>query len=218
MARLSLKQVAYNTIRDNLLNCTYEPGQFLNEDILCEELNMSRTPIRDALGRLEQEHLITIYPKKGIYVSQLSLNEINDVFEGRFLLEPYIIRTYCQHLRKDILDELRQLLKEEIQYIDADTSDTFRIDDQFHSILTNQCTNDYLLQLDQNLNSQNSRMRCLSGRYSSNRLQHTVDEHTKILYELSMNHIEAAAKAMEEHLLASKESALEVFMKTHPIL
>lgn len=218
MGRLSLKQVAYNTIRENLLNCKYEPGQFLNEDILCEELNMSRTPIRDALGRLEQEHLITIYPKRGIYVSQLTLNEITDVYEGRYLLEPYIIRTYCQHLNKNVLDEMRQLLKDEIKYMENQNTDIYAIDNHFHSIFIRQCTNDYLLQLNENLSSQNMRIRILSGRASNERLQVTFDEHAKIFYELSMNHVEAAAQAMEEHLLSSKENSLEAFMKSNSFL
>lgn len=218
MARLSLKQVAYNTIRENLLNCKYEPGQFLNEDILCEELNMSRTPIRDALGRLEQEHLITIYPKKGIYVSQLSLTEISDVYEGRFLLEPYIIRTYCNHLNKNAMDELKQLLKNEVKSIESNDLNIYEIDSRFHAIFISQCTNNYLLQLNENLSSQNMRIRILAGRASNERLHITFDEHAKIFYELSMNHIEAAAQAMEEHLRSSKESSLEAFMKSHSFL
>ncbi len=218
MAKLSLKQVAYNTIRENLLNCKYEPGQFLNEDTLCEELNMSRTPIRDALGRLEQERLITIYPKKGMCVSPISLNDVNDVFEARCILEPYIIRTYCQHLDRNIMNKLQQLLKDEINCIDTNISEFFAIDDQFHSVFIHQSTNDYFIQLNRNLNSQNMRMRILSGRFSSTRLQMTFKEHEKIFYELSMGHTEAAAQAMEEHLLAAKESVLEAFMESYSLL
>ena len=69
MPKLSLKQMAYNSIKEKILNCQYMPNSFLNEDLLCEEFGVSRTPIRDALSRLEQEHLITIMPKKGFFVA-----------------------------------------------------------------------------------------------------------------------------------------------------
>ena len=65
MSKVSLKQQAYTTIKNKILTCEYLPNSFLNEDLLCEELQVSRTPVRDALGRLEQENLIKIMPKKG---------------------------------------------------------------------------------------------------------------------------------------------------------
>ena len=83
------------------------PNSFLNEDLLCEEFGVSRTPIRDALSRLEQEYLITIVPKKGFFVAPLSANEINMVFEGRLLIEPYVLLNYCKDFPADKLERLR---------------------------------------------------------------------------------------------------------------
>ena len=69
-AKLSLKLQAYQYLKTKILNCEYRPNEFLNEQKLCAEMgNISRTPMRDALGRLEQEGLITILPKKGLMVS-----------------------------------------------------------------------------------------------------------------------------------------------------
>ena len=66
----SLKLQAYQYLKTKILNCEYRPNEFLNEQKLCAEMgNISRTPMRDALGRLEQEGLITILPKKGLMVS-----------------------------------------------------------------------------------------------------------------------------------------------------
>ena len=64
-AKLSLKLQAYQYLKTKILNCEYRPNEFLNEQKLCAEMgNISRTPMRDALGRLEQEGLITILPKR----------------------------------------------------------------------------------------------------------------------------------------------------------
>lgn len=218
MTRTSLKQVAYDTIKSKIIHCELGPGSFLNEETLCQDLEMSRTPVRDALGRLEQEHLITIYPKKGFCVIPFTADDILNVYEGRILLEPYIIRTYCQHLDRSILDEMRVLLKEEMKSSTMHTNNIYDLDYRFHSLIVQQCKNDYLIQLYNNLNVQNDRIRVLAGRSSDERLQITFDEHAKVFYELSIHHVEEAALAMEEHLNASKENSLEAFMKTNSFL
>lgn len=79
MAARNLKQQAYNVIKEKIINCEFAPGAVYNEEYLCEEVNTSRTPVRDALGRLEQEGLIKIMPKRGIVVSPLTLKDVRMV-------------------------------------------------------------------------------------------------------------------------------------------
>ena len=76
MTKTNLKTLAYTAIRHKIITCEYAPGTFLNEERLTEELRLSRTPVRDALSRLEQEGLIEIRPKRGIMVTPLSVNDI----------------------------------------------------------------------------------------------------------------------------------------------
>ena len=83
MPKTSLKTLAYNTIKEKIITCEYAPGSLLNEESLTDMLKISRTPIRDALGRLEQEGLIEILPKKGIMVTNLSMPDINMIVEIR---------------------------------------------------------------------------------------------------------------------------------------
>ena len=103
MSKMNLKTQAYNTIRQKIVTCEYAPGTFLNEELLTTELGLSRTPVRDALSRLEQEGLIEIKPKKGIIVMPLSINTINMIFEVRQLYEPYILLNYGNALSEDNL-------------------------------------------------------------------------------------------------------------------
>ena len=91
MAKPSLKQQSYELIKSNIVNCVYPPGAIITEDILCQELAVSRTPIREALSLLEKERLVTILPKRGIEVTYISLNELNMIYETRLLIEPYAI-------------------------------------------------------------------------------------------------------------------------------
>ena len=97
----SLKLQAYQYLKAKIMNCEYAPNQFLNEQKLCAEMgNISRTPMRDALGRLEQEGLITILPKKGLMVSAITAEDVRSMFEVRLLVEPYALRVYGCMVRR----------------------------------------------------------------------------------------------------------------------
>lgn len=217
MSKVSLKQQAYTTIKNKILTCEYMPNSFLNEDLLCEELQVSRTPVRDALGRLEQENLIKIVPKKGFFVTPLSIGEINMAFEARLLIEPYIISNYCNHLTSEVLDKLYANIRRSREYISSNNhNEVFKLDDEFHNEIIKQCNNHYLLQTLNTVHNQNSRLRIISGRYGDNRLNETIDEHAKILDCLAKRDVAGAAKAMEHHLLTAKSSAFDAFIGNRP--
>ena len=110
-AKLSLKLQAYQYLKTKILNCEYRPNEFLNEQKLCAEMgNISRTPMRDALGRLEQEGLITILPKKGLMVSGITEEDVHSMFEMRLLVEPYALRTYGNAIPREQLEVYAELM------------------------------------------------------------------------------------------------------------
>ena len=111
MPKINLKTLAYNTIRNKIVTCQYAPGTFLNEEQLTTELSLSRTPVRDALGRLEQEGLLEIRPKCGILVRPLTLNDIDMTFEVRMLYEPYILTHYGVNLSVSKLKEFYEIFQ-----------------------------------------------------------------------------------------------------------
>lgn len=219
MSKVSLKHTAYLSIKNKILTCEYMPNSFLNEDLLCDELQVSRTPIRDALSRLEQENLIRIVPKKGFFVAPLSIGEINMSFEARHLIEPYIILNYCGHLDSKILEEMYSNIQKSRQSIsNNDQNKIFQLDDEFHRHILSQCNNHYILQTYNNVHNQNCRLRIISGRFDETRLNATINEHAKILDNLAKRDLSGAAKAMEEHLLNSKDSSFQAFMGNSSLL
>lgn len=207
--KTTLKQQAYTTIRSKILRCEYEPNAFLNEDFLCQELNMSRTPVRDALSRLEQENLVKIMPKKGFLVAPLSLNEINIIYETRILLEPYIIRTYGHKISKELQERMELIMKTMEESID-DMERIYDLDDEFHRLIVHLCSNKYLISCYDSINAQNLRLRVLSGHQNRARLIATQEEHMDILRQIVKKDYDKAADAIEKHLSASKEAAYRV--------
>lgn len=213
MANKNLKQKAYETIKNKIVNCVYQPGEFINEDMLCEELQMSRTPVRDALGRLEQENLIQIKSKVGVIVEPISFSNINMIYETRLLLEPYIVENYCGDLSEHVLETLAMTLEQEAESFRGGTGETFAYDDKFHQLLIGQSKNKYIIQTLHNVQSENSRLRILIGKASDERIRETLEEH-KIIYEaLAKVDAKTAAGAIRSHIKKSKEAAINGMIK-----
>lgn len=79
----NLRSVAYSSIKENIINCTYAPGAFLDTAFIVQELGMSRTPVREAITKLEQEGLVQIVSQKGVLIQNVTLKNIRDVYTTR---------------------------------------------------------------------------------------------------------------------------------------
>ena len=136
---LPLKQVAYETLKRKIITCEILPGSLLTEDMLCEELNASRTPVRDAVSRLEQENLVSIMPKKGIRVNRVSMNNIRELFEVRCLLEPAAVLKYGNRITDEVYARYtRQFLRKNLS-----SDELYRVDDEFHQMFITASDNRY---------------------------------------------------------------------------
>lgn len=203
----SLKQEVYDTIKSKIINCEYMPNSFLNESVLMEVTNTSRTPIREALSKLEQENFVTIIPKKGIMVNDLSLNDISMIFQVRELIEPFIILTNGFTLDRMELGSIRDMVNGDITK--QNIKKTYDIDNRLHRFFIYSSSNKYFHQIMSHIYDQNSRMRILSAERIDRRLKETQEEHLSIIDYLFADKYEEAANAMKIHLANSKKAAIE---------
>ena len=212
MAKLNLKTLAYNSIRHKIITCEYAPGMFLNEEMLTSALALSRTPVRDALSRLEQEGLVTIHPKRGITVTPLNFSDINMIFELRSLYEPYILQNYGKLLPPDKLNNYYSIFmnppKDNRQHIDGLSS--FQLDAEFHAMIVNVCPNRYLQQSYRSTQTQNERFRHMTGIKYDQRLAETFQEHLNIVRCCLEQNWSAAAEQMRLHIEASRKSTFSL--------
>lgn len=208
MKKETLKQHAYNIIKDKIINCEYAPSALLNEEMLKEDVQASRTPIRDALGRLEQEGLVTILPKKGIMVAPLTIREINMVHEARTLIEPFSILHYGNKISDEIYQNYFRIFQRDTTNV-SDLNEYYETDKQFHQMFIDATGNDYLISTYERIAQQNTRLRIYSGRKSRNRLLASQQEHLKIVEYCLKQDWTLASKTMEEHLYHSKEASFE---------
>lgn len=214
MPKTSLKTLAYTIIRQKIVTCEYAPGTFLNEEILTEALGLSRTPIRDALGRLEQEGLVEIRPKQGILITPLSVNDINMIFEVRNIYEPYILKNYGDFLSPEQLNEFYQIfLHTDSKNKCFQNNDYFyELDSNFHSMIVNACPNLYIRNNYVWIQTQTERFRFMTGNVSNNRLEETFKEHLDIIRPCLAKDWDNAAQKLIYHLGESKKATFRLVL------
>lgn len=184
--------------------------------MLMQEIDASRTPVREALNRLEQEGLLKIIPKKGIIVSSLSLQEVNMTFEARLLLEPYIIENYMEFIDRKKLEKIRALIEEQLS-AEAPDKKTFDIlcetDDVFHRTLVAGCRNHYLNDCLAHIYDQNMRIRRLAGNNIWKRHVGAAQEHIEIIDYVLRGQKEEAKLSAKVHLIHSREAAVKSLLE-----
>lgn len=207
----SMQNQAYQFIRQKIASCEYLPKQMLSESQLQEELGFSRTPVREAIGRLAQEGLLQVFPKRGIMVCGISIQDIHQIFEVRSLLEPYALRTYHADLDLSAVQHFSDLFHSYSS--DGPRVDFYTLDDQFHALLLSCVKNDYLVELYDRIRTQSIRLRIMSGEFIQSRIDQTMQEHAQIADACLAQNWELAAQAMTEHLRYSKESSLATILQ-----
>ena len=202
----SLKQAAYETLKQKIISCEILPGTLLTEDGLCDALNASRTPVRDAVGRLEQEHLVSIRPKKGIYVNRVSMNNIQELFEIRLMFGPYVVRSFGNRIR----DEEYTRFIQKFNRTDLTREELFALDSAFHQLFVDASRNRYIQCVYDMIKDQVVRCRILAT--ASDRLNTTQDEHREIAQYCLQGNWDAAAEAMRNHISNSKLALIQYVM------
>lgn len=204
--KTNLKEKAYQIIRENIMNCTWLPGSLLNEKDLTEFIAVSRTPIREALNRLEQENLVKIVPQRGVFVSEITIKTISDVYQVREIIEPFVVKLATPKADPAVLKRFYQ----EFESCSTSDDDVFpRLDYEFHYFLVAASDNAYLVQMMHNIYAQNERIRVLSTRLP-HRLEETLSEHRAIIAAMLAQDADKAAQAMQIHIANSRNAAFQL--------
>ena len=147
----NLKQKAYNYIKDKIISGVYSPNQKLEESIISSELSFSRTPVREAVNTLKDEGWITIIPRKGIFVSEISLKDINDIFCVRENIEPIVLRMAFENLDKKELEEFERVFLDYNESKETDYVILDKKDNDFHNFIILASKNKFLINMMKNV-------------------------------------------------------------------
>lgn len=190
----------YAYVKQAVLDRRYEGGSLLTEGELAEAVGVSRTPVREALLRLEVEGLIRLYPKKGALVLPVSAREIRDVVETRLLVETHAARAALP-LPATVLEELAELLERQKRLAESgDLAEVAVADRCFHATLVKATGNEILGRLYDQLRDRQLRMGVAVMHAHPERVAKNITEHAEILQALRQGDVDAAVEAVDRHI------------------
>ena len=204
---LPLRDVVFNTLRQAILTGELKPGERLMEIHLANRLGVSRTPIREAIRKLELEGLVTMIPRRGAEVAQITEKSMKDVLEVRRTLDALSAELACERISKEEEEALKQAcLNFEAAVKTKDTKAIAKADVAIHDIIAAATGNQRLIQLINNLAEQMYRYRF---EYIKDASQHEriIEEH-RIIYESIVKKDKEAAAEMAKTHIDNQEKAV----------
>ena len=204
----SKADLAYISIKNKILSGELKPLADISETNLIEELGFGRTPIREAFLRLTVEGFLVMYPNKGTVVSGMSKDQIEEIYDMRFLNEPFICKMAAVFLPKKRIEEMLALFIEAQNSADPPREYLMDLDRTMHMEFLNHCNNSFLITIMKNVYDHNERIRAMA---SDPMHDHSIEEHIDILKAMIARDEEQIYKTVMKHLKASKNIALSSF-------
>lgn len=205
---LPLRDVVFNTLRKAILTGQLKPGERLMEVHLANRLGVSRTPIREAIRKLELEGLVIMIPRRGAEVAQITEKSLNDVLEVRRALDVLSVELACERITEEEMAALKKACDDfERATKGKDASVIARADVALHDIIVQATGNQRLQQLVNNLSEQMYRYRFV---YIKDESQHEklVTEHKEIYESILNRDKERASRAAKLHIDNQEKSII----------
>ena len=206
---LPLREVVFNTLRRAILKGELEPGERLMEVALANKLGVSRTPIREAIRKLELDGLVVMIPRKGAIVAKITEKDLRDVLEVRASLEDLATQLAVQRMFEDDIVQLRSACDAFSRAVDEgdDFHELAKKDVAFHDIIYAATENQRLVQMLNNLREQMYRYRL---EYLKDESAHRTlaEEHIQITEAIRTRDEEKAVSIMHRHILAQEKAVL----------
>ncbi|RGY97792.1 GntR family transcriptional regulator [Clostridium sp. AM58-1XD] len=209
-----LNMYAYEKLKEMILNNEFKAGSHLEEKDLCELLSISRTPLREAINRLAYENLVQTIPKKGIFVTELSIQFITELFQARKLIEPIVVVLSAKNLNKDRLMDLR---RKNISLINSeDIMGLHKLDYELHEYLNSRCDNQHLLKSITYISDQFQRVRTQDF-YPRERALKGANEHITIIDSLVNEDFDSLPQLIQTHITSTESFYFKNLLRPNPI-
>lgn len=199
----SLSEQAYNYLKEKILSGEIRDGDILTEQSIGDILDMSRTPVKNALIKLENEHFVKSIKGVGTIVIGLSIRDLADIYEVRISLETLALKTSInrippRHL-KIIKTNLLEIEKKYQENLIIDSMDVLKIDEDFHSLIISNSTNNYVKELIHSLEKRIERYQFEAYALTDTGRESTK-HHLEIIKYIEENNYEEAKKSLNNHI------------------
>ncbi|NLY55128.1 MAG: GntR family transcriptional regulator [Firmicutes bacterium] len=209
-----LRELVFEVLREAIITGKLRPGERLMEVQLAEELGVSRTPVREAIRKLELEGLVLMIPRRGAYVAEISMKDIADVFEIRAALEGLAAQLAAERCTPEEIENLeRSLVQINVSAERGDIHAGIEYDTTFHDQLVAASHNNRLIQMVANLREQVQRFRSTSLAHPG-RMKVAWEEHKKIVEAIAQGDGELARQLAHEHIANAEKSLMDAIRES----
>ena len=197
---LPLREVVFNTLRQAILKGELKPGERLMEIALAEKLGVSRTPIREAMRKLELEGLVHIIPNKGAFVEGVTLQDVKDIYEIRTLLEGLCARWAAERITQEQLEELEEIVfLSDFHYSKENWDQILELDNRFHEMVYEACASKELTRVLRDYHHYLQRIRRITLEEKA-RAHASINEHRAIAEALKARDARTAEECARLHI------------------
>ena len=214
----NLTEKAYQTIKDRIVHYQLKPGETLRFSELAEQLEMSQTPVREALAKLDREGLVRRESSRGYVVSSFDLNEIDELYDFRLVLEVEAARRVAEGTEAVVLDRLSRIIEQVGGVIQTGKKeDSLPLEQQFHALILEASRNRFLYLTGQGVLERIWMIQNFNI-LTSDRLIDAHLHHQDILNAFRDKDPELAGTLMHQHIKQAKEHIMARLRNSHDIL
>ena len=204
----SLREQVYQALRQIILTGDIASGERIVETKLAKQLNVSRTPIREAIGQLQREKLIVSNPNGGFRVATMSIKDAIQLYDCRIALEQVSVKDACELVNSPNLEQLEQYVVSAEKLAESNTGkansfELLELDYQFHHLMAEISDNQWLLALLEQVFDKMALLRVQTTQHNPQVLEIRL-EHRQIFEAIANRNVDLAKKSIEQHLTASK--------------
>ncbi len=206
-----LREVIFESLRQAIIMGELKPGERLMEIQFAEKMGVSRTPVREAIRKLELEGLVIMIPRKGAHVAELSAKDIINVLEIRSSLEGLATKLAAQRINEEELNELRKTVAEFSEYMkENNVQELVKKDVKIHDLIYRAAKNDKLIPIITNLKDQVHRFR-VAYLKDYNTSKELVKEHQDIYNAIEKRDALLAEELASMHIKRQQEAMVKLF-------
>ena len=204
----TIREQVYRILRDDICQGVYAPGTRLQEVELAENLNVSRSPVREALRQLAADGLLLEIPNKGVYIKEFTVKDIEEIYDLRVMLESYGILHSDGHITSMRRERLLGLLTEMENYLEkGDLRSYTSVDERLHNHIVHLGDNSLINDTYDRVRSMNQQFRILSL-MDEQRFRESMEEHREIVHALVTGDLAKADEVNHHHLELARQAIL----------
>jgi len=208
-----LRDIVFEGLREAIITQALKPGERLMESELAAELGVSRTPIREAIHKLELEGFVYVLPRKGAFVAEISLKDIQEIYEIRTILEGLASSLAAVRATSEEIEEMERCLLRESNLLESeDINATVAEDVNLHNAIYRAARNERLVNTLNILREQIYRMRVASTALPG-RKKKSLEMHRKIVEAISERKPDLARELAEKHMRFAQEAMIEHYKR-----